>query len=94
MAGHPPAILQTTEIVRKVYKVCKVLFYTDKLPPPTPPYTGGGMITKRFPLLCKEGLEGVVLVDELARHPFILFVDCEGNRMLFIATMRHFPLTG
>ena len=47
MAGHPPAILQTTEIVRKVYKVCKVLFYTDKLPPPTPPYTGGELITNR-----------------------------------------------
>ena len=41
MAGHPPAILQTTEIVRKVYKVCKVLFYTDKLPPPGLPLTQG-----------------------------------------------------
>jgi|GEM_PF-2112190 hypothetical protein len=28
----------------------------NKLPPPTPPYTGGGLITKRFPLLCKEGV--------------------------------------
>ena len=32
----------------------------NKLPPPTPPYTGGGLITKRFPLLGKEGL-GVVV---------------------------------
>ena len=33
----------------------------NKLPPPTPPYTGGGLITKRFPLLCKEGLGEVVI---------------------------------
>ena len=46
MAGRPSAILQTTEIgckVYKVHKVYKVLFYTDRLPPPTPPYTGGGL---------------------------------------------------
>ncbi len=36
----------------------------NKLPPPTPPYTGGGLITKRFPLLCKEGL-GVVVIKRL-----------------------------
>ena len=36
----------------------------NKLPPPTPPYTGGKLITKRFPLPCKEGL-GVVVIKRL-----------------------------
>ena len=31
-----------------------------QLPPPTPPYTGGELITKLFSHLCEEGLgEGV-----------------------------------
>ena len=33
----------------------------NKLPPATPPYIGGGLITKRFPLLSKEGLGEVVI---------------------------------
>ena|GEM_PF-3133791 len=33
----------------------------NKLPPPTPLCTGGGLIAKRFPLLCKEGLGEVVI---------------------------------
>ena len=36
----------------------------ERLPPSAPPYTGGGMITKRFPRLCKEGL-GVVVESKL-----------------------------
>lgn len=42
---------------------CKLCFYAQtppSLPPPTPPYTGGELITKRFALLCKEGLGEVV----------------------------------
>ena len=39
----------------------KSLFPTKSLPPPTPPYTGGELITKRFPIQCKEGLGMVVL---------------------------------
>ena len=35
-------------------------FILEELPPPAPPYTGGGLITQRFPLLCKEGLGEVV----------------------------------
>ena len=46
------------------------LISINKLPPPTPPYTGGELITKRFPLLCKEGL-GVVVIKRLTclAHP-------------------------
>ena len=36
----------------------------EQLPPSAPPYTGGEMITKRFPRLCKEGL-GVVVESKL-----------------------------
>ena len=45
----------------------------NKLPPPTPPYTGGALITKRFPLLCKEGL-GEVVIKRLTcyTHPFFI----------------------
>ena len=35
-----------------------------RLPPLTPPYTGGELITKRFLPLCKGELEGVVLLDK------------------------------
>ncbi|RHR77100.1 hypothetical protein DWW52_14305 [Odoribacter sp. AF15-53] len=42
----------------------KSLFPIKSLPPPAPPYTGGGVITKRVPLLCKEGL-GVVVLRKL-----------------------------
>jgi len=37
----------------------KALFRIYKLPPPTPPYTGGELITKRFLPLCKGELVGV-----------------------------------
>ncbi len=39
----------------------KVLSSIYKLPPPTPPYTGGELITKRFLPLCKGELVGVVI---------------------------------
>ena len=59
-----------------VYSLGKVYckrFYA-KTPPSyplqLPPYTGGDLITKRFPLLCKEGL-GVVVIKRLTclAHP-------------------------
>ncbi|RHR75776.1 hypothetical protein DWW52_17540 [Odoribacter sp. AF15-53] len=37
-------------------------FQRKQLPPPAPPYTGGELITKQLPLLCKEGT-GVVVQD-------------------------------
>ncbi len=40
-------------------------FSYKTIPPPAPPYTGGELTTKRFPLLCKEGV-GVVVLCKLA----------------------------
>ena len=37
----------------------------NKLPPPTPLYTGGVLIIRRFLLLCKEGV-GEVVIKRLA----------------------------
>lgn len=42
----------------------------QQTPPPLPPYTGGGVITKRFPLLCKEGLGEVVIKNRLVRQSY------------------------
>ena len=43
----------------------------NKLPPPTPPYTEG-LLTKRFPLLSKEGLGEVVVKQSLYGPPYQL----------------------
>ena len=40
----------------------KVGFASNDYPLRLPPYTGGELITKRFPRLCKEGT-GVVVQD-------------------------------
>ena len=47
----------------------KVGIVIKQLPPPSPPYTGGELITKRFPLLCKEGLGVVVQIMGLFQSP-------------------------
>lgn len=41
--------------------VQKVLSSIYKFPPLAPPYTREELLTKRFPILCKEGLREVVV---------------------------------
>ena len=47
-----------------------------QLPPLTPPYTGGELITKRFLPLCKGELEGVVgkYKQDFLDGPFYLYL--------------------